>query len=915
MLALGRSFLRKKPEIFFLFLVGVIPLLWLRPGYIIAKGDDFPSWLNAHRTFDSDIYLWDAHNMGNANIMGSFMLYELLWLFLMQLGFSVGLVQILVQVLFFMGGGFSMYFLSKTVYPKLRLPPLISSIFYMFNFFVLQSRLNIGSVWTYAFLPLLMALLIRTAEATQQQNGKTTNKNIIYFAITSTLILSFASINPANVIIILLVLAITLLYYIIRQRNKLRPLLLNIAKLTVLAVLLNLWWTIPILNYYLLSPSALNPEVSVIAWSWTHRRASLLNLFWLNGYWGWLPEYVPYYGSYSTSILLILNFIPFLLAASALLFKTKKTSFNNYLMLAILTLLFLAKGLNEPLSQLNLILYTYIPGMVMFREPVSKFTMAMIPFLALLIGYAVDNIANMKIGKHAFTRLTKTSIVALFILTFIMGTYPLAVNPIETRTAQIPFSSYVRIPDHWYEATEWLNNQPGNSRVLVTPSDDFYMMPYTWGYLGTDGFITRFVQKPILSYYFGYKMNPSIFTALQQLYGTIELNRTTEFKTLLDFLNIKYILQRNDIQVNYTDRNIIPPNEMQAFLAQQPYIHLTKKFGQLDIYEYTDPKPYIYTLDPTLRHAKIEIENITVLSRSWNFTSLEDVQEWQSATPPNQWQSIYTLTQDNNTFKAELWNSTWGWKKLNSPLLPAQYGDICQIQADIKGQNTYEVHIKMAEFDANNNVLNEGYAAYINSGTFNWTHAAFNYGPTDRTTRFVQIQIWSGHLTDKPFPNTIWIDNIKINGYTTILNTTGLDLVFQNTTQNQPATILSYTKINPTRITATINATQPFILTVSEALDQSWTAYANGKQIKPASLYLGLAGFYINQTGQLEITIEYEPQKWFYYGSVVSVLTFLACLTYLTYSWTKNKAIWKRIISRALRWRKEPRHSNQGASS
>ena len=91
------------------------------------------------------------------------------------------------------------------------------------------------------------------------------------------------------------------------------------------------------------------------------------------------------------------------------------------------------------------------------------------------------------------------------------------------------------------------------------------------------------------------------------------------------------------------------------------------------------------------------------------------------------------------------------------------------------------------------------------------------------------------------------------------------------------------------------------MLAISEALDQSWTAYANGKQYKPIPLYLGLKGFYINETGLLGVTIEYEPQKWFYYGSIISVTAFLVCLTYLTYNWTKNKAIWKRtkrIIAR-----------------
>jgi arabinofuranan 3-O-arabinosyltransferase len=729
----------RKLEIAFLILLGMVPLLWWRPGYIIAKGDYFPFWFNPYRVLSSDVYLWSPHFMGSVNVYGSYLLYGILWLFLKSLGLSIGFIQILIQVLLLSGAGFTMYFLSKTVYPKLKLSPVISSIFYMFNFFALGSRLNEGFAWTYTFLPLLLALLIRIMGITSQRNQTATNRYIIYFAISLTLALSTASLNPANIVLILFVLTPIFLYYLIAQRNQIRPLLYNLTKTITLSILLNIWWTIPLLNYYLWAPLTLNPEVNVTAWAWTHARASFLNLFWLNGHWSWRPEYVPYFDLYSNPILIMLTFIPFLTAAAALLFKINKSCFNAYLMLIILVFLFLAKGLHEPLSQLNLLLYTYIPGMIMFREPASKFTMVLMPFLALLIGYAVDSIANIKMSRVKLTKFFKPLTATFFITTFIVAVYPLVINPVETKTQQIPFSSYIKIPNYWYEAINWLNSQPGDYKILITPPDDFYQMPYTWGYYGIEFFI-GIIQKPVLLLEFGYKVNPEASTTLQYLYSTIKYNKTADFKALLDLLNIRYILQRNDIQYNFTGRNIIPPNEMRSFLTQQPYIRLVQKFGQLDIYEYTDPKPYIYILDPTtLRQATIKIENIT------------------------------------------------------------------------------------------------------------------------------------------------------------ILNTTGLDLIFKNATQNQLAIILEYKKINPTKITATINATQPFILAISEALDQSWTAYVNGKEIKPTSLYLGLKGFYINQTGLLEITIEYVPQRWFFYGSIISLTTFLTITAYLTITYTRTKNIFNKI--------------------
>jgi hypothetical protein len=45
----------------------------------------------------------------------------------------------------------------------------------------------------------------------------------------------------------------------------------------------------------------------------------------------------------------------------------------------------------------------------------------------------------------------------------------------------LPFSSHVKVPDYWYQAADWINYQPGDGRVLLTPLNDFYQMPNSWG--------------------------------------------------------------------------------------------------------------------------------------------------------------------------------------------------------------------------------------------------------------------------------------------------------------------------------------------------------------------------------------------------------------------------------------------------
>jgi hypothetical protein len=68
---------------------------------------------------------------------------------------------------------------------------------------------------------------------------------------------------------------------------------------------------------------------------------------------------------------------------------------------------------------------------------------------------------------------------------------------------------------------------------------------------------------------------------------------------------------------------------------------------------------------------------------------------------------------------------------------------------------------------------------------------------------------------------------------------------------------------------------------VNEAFDSSWTANVNGERIEPKYLYLTTTGFYINKTGKLEITIEYEPQNLFYICFFAAVAALGLCCAFL----------------------------------
>jgi hypothetical protein len=136
---------------------------------------------------------------------------------------------------------------------------------------------------------------------------------------------------------------------------------------------------------------------------------------------------------------------------------------------------------------------------------------------------------------------------------------------------------------------------------------------------------------------------------------------------------------------------------------------------------------------------------------------------------------------------------------------------------------------------------------------------------------------------------------------------------------------ITYTLVNPTKKLVHItSATTPFYLAMSEAYHPQWRLelansksqgglaswipwihpdpvpskdhfdlddFLNGWYVDPAALCKSHpVGCTINANGSysLELIAEFAPQRWFYVGLVISVLTLLACLAYLGWCWRRR---------------------------
>lgn len=100
-------------------------------------------------------------------------------------------------------------------------------------------------------------------------------------------------------------------------------------------------------------------------------------------------------------------------------------------------------------------------------------------------------------------------------------------------------------------------------------------------------------------------------------------------------------------------------------------------------------------------------------------------------------------------------------------------------------------------------------------------------------------------------------------------------------------TINNILKISPSSFIANLNATQPFMIVLADAYDSAWIASIKGERISSNPVFGGINGFLINQTGQLEIHIEYETQQWFSRGIILTLVIFVTVVLYFTYSYLK----------------------------
>ena len=105
---------------------------------------------------------------------------------------------------------------------------------------------------------------------------------------------------------------------------------------------------------------------------------------------------------------------------------------------------------------------------------------------------------------------------------------------------------------------------------------------------------------------------------------------------------------------------------------------------------------------------------------------------------------------------------------------------------------------------------------------------------------------------------------------------------------------ISYEKVNPCKYRVHVKSSEPFLLIFSDSYHPLWRAYIDNVEVSPVIAYSLVNGFFINKTGEFDITLYFTGQTYADIGLKISTITLIAVVACL--------ATPPRIFRKAKEW-------------
>lgn len=554
-------------EILAVLMLGLIPLLWFKKGYVIA-GSDVSYPFEPVNFFLKRFYLWnDISDLGSsASWNAPSLFFHGLEAFFSFLGFSLEAVQKLSRVFWFTLSCLSMYFFAGVITKNKAgsLQKLSMVIFYAFSPFLFNVwEGNAGVICALAAVPFMLGMLILGLEK-RMPPLKTA-------AVMSLVSIVFCEIGvaPSIFLIPVIVCGFYFIFYLASQcfyERNIKQILFSLNFFILFWVayfLVNIFWWAPY-GYEIFSKLNLSPDNPLAAFNmanWLNDisiHTSLLNISRFQGAWDWYycwgdVPYVQYAGNFfKNPALLFLGALMPIFAYSAVLLRKKDKQVLFFALMALVAAFFSA-GTHRPTGLVFAWLVKKIPVFLAFRSPYYKFGLIMLFAYAYLMSVSIYEIyKRLKSSRMAqekkfifkyFNENLRRKMPLITVIGILLGffiyNYPMLTGdiiPLRTKVTSL----HVKIPDYVFRAADWLAEDKSFNRIIALPRSN--TDNYKWGYGSPTNLMYLFAKTSIVW--------PGAFSAANEprdiFYENFYADNFYNLSEILKLLSIKYVWLAGD---------------------------------------------------------------------------------------------------------------------------------------------------------------------------------------------------------------------------------------------------------------------------------------------------------------------------------------------------------------------------------
>lgn len=598
-----------RERFFLILLISILVVIWFKKGLILGSGESGLPFYNTPKLLELSKNSWTDVPLGTNSVIGTanYPYYAVLT-FLHNLNIPFYVLQAALYWLLFVCGVLAIHKLSSLFKESAPLSRLSSALFYIFNPIVHISvlhRFQYTLMFFYFFMPLAFLIYLQGLKS----------KKFIYLVILSLICVIFSPLFIGIALLemffgVLGFLSIGYFLYSFKEKKDWFPLFYFLG-FVVTFILIHAWWLTPLfvsafrdlgssgsVKYF-----STNVNVETFK-SISEHLVSVLSVFRLFPANAFPINEAPWHWIYSTMPFVVLSFFS-TIAFIVGLFKKDKQFLYKFLILVSLITMFWMKGSLPPLGDISLYLFKSLTFLHGFRNPFEKIGM-LLPFaMAIPIGFGVSMIINFLSSR---IKLQKYIITVLFLIVV----FPIYMFPIVTGLSftggpppanKIDIGQYVKVPDYYKEASDWLDKQEELFRILVLPING-EGMTYKWeyGYSGVE-LSNNIFNKSMISFNSSQAFLPEMVNTVTGILAKFP----EKLWVMAQLMNVKYIMIRDDI--DYLERDTEAPETVLNVVKESMNNHFSQvaNFSKLKFFEINSNEFYprifastlpVYLFDP-----------------------------------------------------------------------------------------------------------------------------------------------------------------------------------------------------------------------------------------------------------------------------------------------------------------------------